>query len=393
MFTNAFFETGIADPRDLQRLGITRVGDITGLDTIGLPVWFATRPNSRALSVSQGKGLTAAQARVSAIMEAAETAIAERPEGLGLVFGCCHEMAARGARTIPFERMMRCNASRIGPARERAWVQGHALRAGHDVFAPFELIGLDLRTRAPWNHDAFKMSSIGLAAAGDAARAELHALLEAIEHDATATLDLLGLGANVARGVALEPGSHAELDHAIAAVMAAGFTPCFFDLTGRVAVPVVACFLTRQVLSSEGTGDKLTAGFACRLDASQAALAALLECVQSRATDIAGARDDIADEDYRASRAKLPVANGTRRLGDIRGHCAASAGWPAEKYLERVREAVLAEGMDDIFTFELAHGIPGLHVMRVLVPDLAATGGAGVTQGGASLLDALLQGR
>src|SRR5215469_7553321 len=54
------------------RMGITRLGNVTGLDRIGIPVVVAIRPNSRSVSVSQGKGLTLSQAMASALMEAAE---------------------------------------------------------------------------------------------------------------------------------------------------------------------------------------------------------------------------------------------------------------------------------------------------------------------------------
>src|SRR6516165_3783534 len=54
------------------RMGITRLGNITGLDRIGIPVAVAVRPNSRSVSVSQGKGLDLAQAVASALMEAIE---------------------------------------------------------------------------------------------------------------------------------------------------------------------------------------------------------------------------------------------------------------------------------------------------------------------------------
>src|SRR4029079_741138 len=62
--------------RHARALGITRIADITGLDYLGLPVFLPIRPNARALSVSQGKGLDAASARASAFMEAAELEIA-----------------------------------------------------------------------------------------------------------------------------------------------------------------------------------------------------------------------------------------------------------------------------------------------------------------------------
>ena len=53
-------------------MGITRLGNITGLDRIGIPVAMAVRPNSRSVSVSQGKGLDLPQAMASALMEACE---------------------------------------------------------------------------------------------------------------------------------------------------------------------------------------------------------------------------------------------------------------------------------------------------------------------------------
>jgi YcaO-like protein with predicted kinase domain len=42
----------------LPEFGITRIADVTGLDTIGIPVMTVVRPVARSLSVSQGKGVT-----------------------------------------------------------------------------------------------------------------------------------------------------------------------------------------------------------------------------------------------------------------------------------------------------------------------------------------------
>ncbi|MEH2460156.1 hypothetical protein [Nostoc sp.] len=38
--------------------GITRIADITGLDCIDIPVAQAIRPNGKAFSASQGKGIS-----------------------------------------------------------------------------------------------------------------------------------------------------------------------------------------------------------------------------------------------------------------------------------------------------------------------------------------------
>lgn len=39
-----------------ERIGITRVANITGLDLLEIPVVSVIRPNARSISVSQGKG-------------------------------------------------------------------------------------------------------------------------------------------------------------------------------------------------------------------------------------------------------------------------------------------------------------------------------------------------
>src|SRR5215213_1894280 len=62
----------------LTAAGITRIGDVTGLDRLGIPVVTVVRPNSRFLSVSQGKGLDFVGAQVSGAMEALEGYHAER---------------------------------------------------------------------------------------------------------------------------------------------------------------------------------------------------------------------------------------------------------------------------------------------------------------------------
>jgi ribosomal protein S12 methylthiotransferase accessory factor len=388
-----FFSTGHADARLLRQLGITRVGDITGLDSIGIPVWFATRPNSRALSVSQGKGSTDAQARISAVMEAAEGALAERPEDLVACFGTIREMAAQHRLTVPLDRLMRCQPSRVRHDHPYAWVRGHALKSGAEIWAPYELIGLDLRAATPWDHIAFKMSSIGLAAGGSDAAVIGHGLLEVIEHDATASLDLLGLAGGVAVPVRHEPGRHDDLDCLVGLVRAAGFMPHFFALTARLPIPVVGCFFERQVASAEGVGATLTAGFACRPDAYDAAVAALLECVQSRATDIAGSRDDIKDASYAGSRATLPTGGegALPDFGAIAGHASRNDFADAQARFEHVTGTVLGSGIEDIYCFPLSSPGLDIKVQRILVPGLGASSEGGLNQGSAGLIDALLK--
>src|SRR5512136_1358882 len=60
--------------------GITRVAEITGLDRLGIPVFTSMRPKAAegAITVYNGKGFTAEEAEVSAIMEGVERFSAEK---------------------------------------------------------------------------------------------------------------------------------------------------------------------------------------------------------------------------------------------------------------------------------------------------------------------------
>lgn len=70
----------------LSDMGITRIANVTGLDRIGIPVVMVTRPNSRSVSVSQGKGLDLDAAKASALMEAVEVWHAEQVD-LPMIYG------------------------------------------------------------------------------------------------------------------------------------------------------------------------------------------------------------------------------------------------------------------------------------------------------------------
>ncbi len=57
----------------LAVMGISRVTNVTGLDTVGIPLVMVCRPNSRSISVSQGKGCDLDAAKASGVMESVET--------------------------------------------------------------------------------------------------------------------------------------------------------------------------------------------------------------------------------------------------------------------------------------------------------------------------------
>ncbi|CAH0339054.1 YcaO-like family protein [Rhizobium sp. CECT 9324] len=373
----------------LRHFGITRLGDATDLDIIGIPVWFAARPNSRGLSVSQGKGLTVQQARISAVMEAIEGAVAEDTQKHIHQYGSLRSLAGQAMRPVPLEDMARVDWQNLDPDRERAWVRGFSVRRQEAVLAPYELIGMDYRADFPWDRQAFQMSSQGLAAGFDHDRAVMHGLLELIENDACLLVDALATRALGLRPVTFPPGQCLPLDRLAAAVHEAGLSARFFDLTGANAVPVIMASLPRSVSGQDGPGTRVVAGVACRLDYGEAAVAALLEAIQSRLTDISGARDDLTPQRYVGDR-DVQERDAPTRLGGVgQGPLGPWARDEDGAVWQRLADHLFTTGVEDIYIFPLDTGAPDIHVVRVLAKGLSVAS-AGMNRLSAGALNGLL---
>lgn len=361
-------EKKIFDP-PLAPYGITRAGDLTELDVIGLPVWFAVRPNSRTLSVSQGKGLTHQQARLSAIMEAIEGAVAQQTRPIISKFGTPAAVKASGASIVPLNEISRCKFASFDERLDRAWVPGVCYRSGQPVFAPYELIGLDMRVDFPWDYSTFNMGSSGIAAGFDFQFAALAAILELVERDAVSFVELFGLNSPAIKPIKWSPGRHQGLDCAVGKIMAANLSARFFLVHNRIGIPVIFSVITRPVLDATGSGVRLSGGYACRFDMGDAALAALLEAVQSRLTNIAGSRDDLDASEYAVSNINLrPEAEDLPLMWDL-----ADGGEDrrdSNSNLNLLLDKLSAIGLDRVYLFDLPGPVPGIHVVRALVPGL-----------------------
>src|SRR6185295_13174400 len=106
----------------LAKMGITRLANVTGLDTIGIPVVLACRPNSRSLAVSQGKGLDLDAAKASAVMETAESYHAENII-LPLRLSTLHDLRA-GQRVVDVDLIPRPPGSAFHADLPLLWIEG-----------------------------------------------------------------------------------------------------------------------------------------------------------------------------------------------------------------------------------------------------------------------------
>jgi YcaO-like protein with predicted kinase domain len=154
---------------------------------------------------------------------------------------------------------------------------------------------------------------------------------------------------------------------------AAGIDVAVFDVTSDLGIPA---FLA---LIDDATGTTGAPELGCGAHpAPEVALArALTEAAQARATFIAGAREDIPDEDY--GEAALATRRGCRAGDPRRPSAHALVRRPArrrrasfEDDIEATLAALARAGMRQAIAVDVGKPAFGLAVVRVVVPGLEA---------------------
>lgn len=366
------------------RMGITRVANLTGLDTLGVPVAAAYRPNSRSIAVFQGKGTTLAAAKASALMEAAEAWHAEHVAAPRLV-GRCADLAARGVPVVDPARLPLAPGSGGDPrSAELRWLEGRDLFTGAAQWVPFDLVTADYSVDSPAD-GPLQGTTNGLASGNDLLEAINHALYEAIERDAVARWRLIPDRAQDATTLDLGtagPGTRALVDR----FAAAGVALRAFDVTSDIGVPAVLCL---AVAGGDDLETHPELGSGCHADPSIALSRAITEAAQVRLSRISGARDDLAPESYDASHRAVRAEAARAWLlatpqGDAARDCrslASCAGATLRQDLEATLGRLAAAGFDQAVWVDLTHPEIGLPVVRVIVPGLEGPPTAGRQRG------------
>jgi len=275
----------------MGRMGITRIGNITGLDRIGIPVAIAVRPNSRSVSVSQGKGLELPQAMASALMEACEGFHAEE---IGPLRIAAHRDLVAVETVV--EPASLCSGGRAFDARRPiSWIQGFDLLNREPCWIPAEIVHTDYTVEQP---DAFFVcGSNGLASGNHLVEAINAALYEVVERDALALWIAKPLLARVRCLLDLptvdDPGCHGLLTKFEAARIAVRV----WNITTDLRIPAFLCEI-RDLVAGDPRQPRRFHGSGCHADRAIALSRALTEAAQSRLTYIAGVRDDLSPEEY-----------------------------------------------------------------------------------------------
>jgi len=343
----------------LREWGVTRVGNITGLDRIGIPVWIAVRPNSRSLAVSQEKGMDHDSARASAVMEALEIAHAERPPpGLRLE---SYSMLRAQAKVVDVCTLPEVRRSLFTENRKVLWVQGHDLLNQQACYLPYELVHSDATVPRMPGSGAFLASTNGLASGNDLGEAVLHGLCEVIERDATALWEFQDDAGQQATRLDLESVTDAAAMDLLHKLASARLSVMAWNATSDIAVPVVRCVI---VDTSDDTALRpipAAFGAGCHPDRNVALIRALTEAAQSRLTVISGSRDDFDRDRYRT----------TQQSEAFRWHRELSTQ-PARASMSELPTSNCDTIEEDIAV--LLNGLVRAGVQRVIVKDLSCEG-------------------
>ncbi|MFF3062640.1 YcaO-like family protein [Streptomyces sp. NPDC057909] len=341
----------------LPLMGITRVADLTCLDVVGIPVFQAVRPNGRTLSVSQGKGVTAELARVSAVMESIETWHAEEAEP-GPVEATVTEMAP----LLPYSvfDLPRPPRSVLSSATRLRWVAGRSVGGTEPVWLPQACVRLDSTDPGCWSPPVLSSNSNGLASGNTLEEALLHGLYEVLERDAMARVgqDRAGfeLDLTTVTGTSaslLERYATAEVQVRVHDVTSVTGLPCYEALLWSPDLPV------------------RFSGWGCHRDADVALTRALTEAAQSRLTMVAGTRDDLPEDAYHwvSSRSRLrapfPASRPARTFP-----LAVIGPSGLDEDLQAVAERVVARTAGGVFWVDLTRPEFGIPVVQVVAPGL-----------------------
>jgi ribosomal protein S12 methylthiotransferase accessory factor len=355
----------------LAAFGVTRVARQTGLDMIGIPVWCAFTPNARSIVVAQGKGLTDADAKVSAIMEALERAVAGQP-AVETVLGSARNLGTSGRTADPLPSLIAAGREDVGPDEEMTWVGGVDLVSGGDVLVPLEAVLLD-RTRP----SRFWMSSDGLASGNVVEEAMLHGILERVERDAHVLWQVSGPEARHRNCVAPEAFADPVLGQLIERIKTAGLELRLFDITSDTDIPAFLALLgpSNVVTGGQVRFVEVTSGCGAHLFPVRAAIRAVTEAAQSRLTYISGARDDVHPAAF-----NRPLPEATRRAFFAEPRrlalCTPSVGAGLGALLRSVIDRLKAAGVRAVIAVPLSSDRLPFSVVKVVIPDLESPEGS-----------------
>jgi YcaO-like protein with predicted kinase domain len=350
----------------LSWFGITRVGVLTGLDVVGIPVVAAYRPNSRSIAVHQGKGRTPAAAKVSAVMEAVECWHAENAD-LPLRLGGASEIARHGAAVTPDRLPL---TGQGDPAIARfLWTAARDLVSGTTLWVPYELVSADFTVPPSAGFGLFRQTTNGLGAGNTPVEAMLQGIYEVVERDAVALWHAAPPERQAARCIDPAGIGGEESRWMLARLAAASIDVRIWDVTTDIPLPA---FLVLICDADGVAGVEPEFGSGCHASADVSLSRALAEAAQVRVTRISAARDDFSPEsfDFAGRAARDDAARQLLQTVPAARFRPRNRAATPEADFDAALTALSHCGISQVACIDLSRAEIGIPVMRIIIPDL-----------------------
>ena len=349
----------------LEQFGISRVAELTGLDSAWLPVYTCVRALSETVSIHSGKGLEREFSRAGAILEAIEFEVAEHPKG---DWHIVRAIDLPPESRVPLDECFPTRSSVVNDLTPLAWEQVVNIQDGTKKLIPSDLVWLVTRIKDQ-NLMHVQMGSNGVASGGSIEDAILSGLYEIIERDAWTLNQYLldgGFLLNRCPLIALPP----RLEACIRKIDGANLKLHLFDITNDYKIPVFSAI----ILDLSGACAGTFGGYGCHLNAEIAALRAITEAAQARCCYISGARDDLFRRQFLLMKRmdqhklhgmfeQLPMA---RPISEYRVLDFPDVRSELRYLLKLIRQF----GVSDVYVKEMGSYLDGaVHVVRVISPQ------------------------
>src|SRR5919199_4400465 len=299
-----------------QKIGVTRLADITNMDILGIPNYSAVLPGTEDyIWVYSGKGPTKNHAKASALMECIER-YSSLPSGSpkNFIRGSYDELS-RSFNVLHPNEIVEPLQFQYENDMLMDFLQGFDLLTNEQILVPASLALLRYSPIAPFvNPFAFQHTN-GLASGNVMEEAICHALCEVIERDATSLAELRASAIpfhflrhiiNIMKSKGYSLDSSLNVDNSQIQITAIkGLVKKFAeakipliikDITSDIGIPTFNASSVEWITHDYGY---LAEGHGTHPDTRIALIRAITEVSQTRAANIQGARDDLRKIKYR----------------------------------------------------------------------------------------------
>ena len=368
-------DTYDSNEEKLRTAGITRITEITHLDRVKIPVFSSIRPTAQSggVSVYAGKGATVEQARASAMMEGFERYSAEKQDidQEKISISAYNEIKNDSVLNPRNLLLPKSFENQNIEMQKLEWIEAEEIISESPILVPANAVFhpyIPNREIKPSAMAMFKGNTNGLASGNVIEEAVLHGIFEVVERDAWSIFELTKRNK---KQIDLDTIENETVSELVEKFTSQGIKIKLMDITADLKIPTIVASADDTVLKDAAL---LTLGVGTHLNPEIAAIRALSEVAQSRATQIHGTREDTVRADFmrkagyenmkRTNKDYFVEEDEKINLSDIENKITGSIKRDIEVSIEEVQKA----GLDKVIYYDLTREEIGVNVARVIIP-------------------------